>query len=738
MTPPLPTTPGTTPAPRLAQRGRARRVLLWTALMALLVVAQSLLVALSLNFESGRAQDDTERVATLAAAEIKRELMRQARELQALGFPLAEAEREVAVAALLRQRHGLERVERRGKDFAILRVQDTPYPPTLFAQMPRSELLTETQLACAAARIVGAPRFSRTYFVPMQGGQGTEVVDLCVPLSAAEGGGTLVGSFSLVRLLERLGDERAFSGHELTLVEPDGTRLARAGATRGAGVFVARQVIDLPGFSMQVRADGTRGRPSLVPNLTTALVVGLSLALFAVAALLARDGRRRAEAERALAEALALRRAMEDSLPTGLRARDLRGRVTYANPAFCAMVGLTPQQLLGPAAREGAGGDAAPPADDASEVQPYWPPEYVPEYRRRLSRRLQGQGYGPNEAREGVETVFMRSNGERFPVMVYEAPLVDGEGRQTGWMSAVVDLSAQRRVEELSRQQQERLQASARLATVGEMASLLSHELNQPLAAIASYASGSLNLMDGGMPEADPELRPMLRQALQRIAEQADRAGRVIKSVHAFVRRREQQHESIGAEDLFEAVLPLVRLQARKSGTRIEVRLPAGPARLPSVRCDRTMVEQVLLNLSRNGIQAMDAGTDPEQRLLVLAADPAEDGRRIVFTVADQGPGIPAEVAARLFTPFFTTRAEGMGLGLSLCRTVAEQHGGALDFGPGPQGRGTAFRFSLPVARAAAAEAAASQATPPGAFPRAAGIESGDTAGSEVLSSARP
>ncbi|MCE2909046.1 MAG: ATP-binding protein [Burkholderiaceae bacterium] len=738
MTPPLPTTPGTTPAPRLAQRGRARRVLLWTALMALLVVAQSLLVALSLNFESGRAQDDTERVATLAAAEIKRELMRQARELQALGFPLAEAEREVAVAALLRQRHGLERVERRGEDFAILRVQDTPYPPTLFAQMPRSELLTETQLACAAARIVGAPRFSRTYFVPMQGGQGTEVVDLCVPLSAAEGGGTLVGSFSLVRLLERLGDERAFSGHELTLVEPDGTRLARAGATRGAGVFVARQVIDLPGFSMQVRADGTRGRPSLVPNLTTALVVGLSLALFAVAALLARDGRRRAEAERALAEALALRRAMEDSLPTGLRARDLRGRVTYANPAFCAMVGLTPQQLLGPAAREGAGGDAAPPADDASEVQPYWPPEYVPEYRRRLSRRLQGQGYGPNEAREGVETVFMRSNGERFPVMVYEAPLVDGEGRQTGWMSAVVDLSAQRRVEELSRQQQERLQASARLATVGEMASLLSHELNQPLAAIASYASGSLNLMDGGMPEADPELRPMLRQALQRIAEQADRAGRVIKSVHAFVRRREQQHESIGAEDLFEAVLPLVRLQARKSGTRIEVRLPAGPARLPSVRCDRTMVEQVLLNLSRNGIQAMDAGTDPEQRLLVLAADPAEDGRRIVFTVADQGPGIPAEVAARLFTPFFTTRAEGMGLGLSLCRTVAEQHGGALDFGPGPQGRGTAFRFSLPVARAAAAEAAASQATPPGAFPRAAGIESGDTAGSEVLSSARP
>ena len=102
--------------------------------MALLVVAQSLLVALSLNYESGRAQDDTERVATLAAAEIKRDLLRQARELQALGLAQADAERDAAVAALLRQRQGLERVERRGEDLAILQVQDTPYPPTLFTQ----------------------------------------------------------------------------------------------------------------------------------------------------------------------------------------------------------------------------------------------------------------------------------------------------------------------------------------------------------------------------------------------------------------------------------------------------------------------------------------------------------------------------------------------------------------------------------------------------------------------------
>jgi two-component system sensor histidine kinase DctS len=182
-------------------------------------------------------------------------------------------------------------------------------------------------------------------------------------------------------------------------------------------------------------------------------------------------------------------------------------------------------------------------------------------------------------------------------------------------MSAVVDVSEQRRVEDLSRQQQERLQASARLATVGEMASLLSHELNQPLSAIASYAAGSLNLVE----QADEHTPALLRQALVRIAEQAERAGRVIKSVHDFVRRREQQHEAIGADRLFESVLPLVRLQARKSGARIEIDLPE---RAPQVRCDRTMVEQVLLTSHATG-SGMEESTPLEDRLLTLRAPDA-------------------------------------------------------------------------------------------------------------------
>jgi two-component system, LuxR family, sensor histidine kinase DctS len=145
------------------------------------------------------------------------------------------------------------------------------------------------------------------------------------------------------------------------------------------------------------------------------------------------------------------------------------------------------------------------------------------------------------------------------------------------------------------------------------MASLLSHELNQPLAAIASYASGSLNLLDDG--PTPPTPAPMLRQALERIAEQAERAGRVIKSVHDFVRRREQQHETIGADLLFEACCRWCGCRrARAARASRSTCPPQGAARA----CDRTMVEQVLLNLTRNGIQAMEADTPLAERVLTL------------------------------------------------------------------------------------------------------------------------
>ncbi|HEY6134294.1 MAG TPA: ATP-binding protein [Rubrivivax sp.] len=672
------------------RRRRWRRMLLWGALVLLLLVAQTLLVVLTVEFESSQAQEQTEAVATEVAADVKREATRAIQALQALAWSRdTQPAWEDRSRVLMQSRREILRLERRDASRVVIEGVDSPLGPPLFAHLTRAELDVEAELACAAARRSAAPSFSRSYFVPLEGGLGLEVMDLCLPVQ--ESGRTVgysVATLGLSHMMDAALGPAVARGYELSFVEGDRARLARAGAVRGAGVYAAERVVDLPGLSIRLRADSVAGRPSLIPNLTLALVLGLSIGLFAVVLLLARDVRRRALAERALAESLAFRQAMEDSLSTGLRARDRDGRITYVNPAFCGMVGFSAQEL------------------DGASVPPYWPPDRVEEYTRRQSLRLSGTAErGPT--REGFETVFMRKGGERFPVMVYDAPLVDGSGQQTGWMSAVVDVSGQRRAEDLARQQQERLQASARLATVGEMASLLSHELNQPLAAIASYAAGSQNLIE----RPDEQTLPLLKQALARIAEQAERAGRVIKSVHDFVRRREQHHESIGADRLFEAVLPLVRLQARKSGTRVDLDLPE---RAPLVRCDRTMVEQVLLNLARNGIQAMEEATPLEQRVLTLRARQTHP-RWVTVSVTDAGAGISREVAARLFTPFYSTRSEGMGLGLSLCRTVIEQHGGALDFEspfPAAGAGGTQFRFTLPAVADRAAPLPAHEPAP--------------------------
>ncbi|HVE52403.1 MAG TPA: ATP-binding protein, partial [Ramlibacter sp.] len=530
------------------------------------------------------------------------------------------------------------------------------------------------QQACSAARRISSHAYARSHFVPQADGLGLELMELCLPqVEVGRLVGFVVATYSLSDLLATQIGPQMGRSQEISFTEADGTRLAMHGlARRGQRVFSAQQLLDLPGSTMVLRMDSWRhAEPDLFPNVMTALVTVMSIALVTVLFMLGHDTRRRLRVEEDLADALAFRKAMEDSLVTGLRARDLQGRTTYVNPAFCQMVGFSSDELLG----------QGTPA-------PYWPPERAEDYRKRQEVRLAGHAAPP---REGFESVFMRKDGTRFPVLIIEAPLINAQGLQTGWMSAVLDISEQRRVEELSRASQERLQATARLATVGDMASLLSHELNQPLAAIASYANGSMNLLQHAPAPAQD-----LQVAMTRIAEQADRAGRVIKSVHDFVRRRDQAREALAPQALVDAILPLVNLQARKLGVRVDVRVAPG---LPRVLCDRTMVEQVLLNLARNAMQAMDEARIGAPRLVIQAqATPLTDaGKRwLEFSVADCGPGIPPEVRRQLFTPFFTTKEEGMGLGLSLCRTVVEQHGGQLVYEDNvPQG--TIFRFTLPA-----------------------------------------
>ncbi|WP_062363982.1 two-component system sensor histidine kinase NtrB [Variovorax paradoxus] len=656
-----------------------QRWFLWLILAVLVSALLVTVVWLAGRHEVEQVQATLDRDTADAVSDLRIGLQRNAQSLRATQAPgLDRTHWPEAAASLLREHREWLRLEWRDAALRPLEAVNTPYRMRLIAEDSRGADQSDVGLACAAARKLGAPAYSPSHYVPILGGGGVEVMELCVPIDA---GGFLVASYSLRDTLIELVGPTLTRGQEVAFTEADGTRLVALGTSRRTGtrVFTSQQLIDLPGAALMLRVDGWRAAPDLFPNVLTALVTAISIALVSVLVLLARDTRRRLRAERDLADALAFRKAMEDSVITGLRARDLQGRITYVNPAFCEMVGFSPEELMA-----GSGEDIE---------APYWPTELAHEYQQRQARRLAG-GMPP---REGFESVFMRKDGTRFPVLIFEAPLINAHRVQTGWMSAFIDISEQRRIEELSRASQERLQASARLATVGEMASLLSHELTQPLAAIASYATGSLNMLG---PHAKGE-QAEVAMAVRRIAEQADRAGQVIRSVHDFVRRRDRTREAVAPQALIDAVLPLVRLQARKLGVSIEVVLED---RLPAAVCDRTLVEQVLLNLARNAMQAMDTPDHRGERVLrlrvsrvVAVGGPgAEDARRwLEFAVADLGCGISEEVAGRLFTPFFTTRADGMGLGLSLCRTVVEQHGGVLVFEPN-RPRGTVFRFTLP------------------------------------------
>ena len=683
-----------------------RRWRLWGLLGLVVAGLLGVLIWLARNHEIDEVQRALDRENSGAVQALRQGLARRQQDLHGLATTQTQVDAWAPAALALLDRHrDWLRLEWRDAHLRLLAVADSPYYPAFTAADtgPQSQHLQRIRETCANAQRFDGAAYSESHFVQRPGGVGEEVMLLCLPISAGASagagmprGGYLLATYSLGGMLDAMLAPAYTQRQSVAFTELDGTRLAIQGAARRPGrLFVAQQVLDLPGTALVLRMEGGRQTPDTLPNVMTALVTGLSIALITVLLLLARDFRRRQQAEAELAEALAFRKAMENSLVTGLRARDLHGRITYVNPAFCDMVGFAPHELIGHAL----------PA-------PYWPPEHAQEYGERQAVRLTGVA----PPREGLESLFMRKDGTRFPVLIIEAPLIGAAGKHSGWMGAVLDLTAQRRAEEHSRASQERLAASARLATVGEMASLMSHELNQPLAAISSYATGSLNLLGDG-PAA---LVPIdeVRTALARIAEQAGRAGKVINSVHDLVRRRATRRQAVAPAALLDAVLPLIQLQARKLDIRVQVDCAAT---LPAVWCEPTVIEQVLLNLARNGMQAMTDSPMPRRLRLAVQPEPQAQGARarLRFAVADSGSGIADAVARQLFTPFFTTKAEGMGLGLSLCRTGIEQHGGTLTHAPA-QPRGTVFSFTLAPADAAHAPPAAPGETPAPPAPVAA------------------
>lgn len=420
---------------------------------------------------------------------------------------------------------------------------------------------------------------------------------------------------------------------------------------------------DPPGNGLTLTVTRFDSRTNLTANALVATIIAFSLLALASLFITRRHMIRRGVAEHALQEEHALRKAMEESLTVGMRARDHSGKIIYVNQAFCRMVGWPAEELVG----------CAPP-------MPYWLPE---DMERTLElHQLVLDGKAPPE---GFEIKFQRRGGERFDALVYEAPLIDSEGHHRGWMGSVVDITDRKRIEELSRQQTEKLSQTARLVTMGEMASTLAHELNQPLAAISSYATGSMKWLEKGKVNRDE-----LLAVFAKLSAQAQRAGQIIRRVREFVRKSEPHFAAVNMEELVSGTLEFVAPELRAQGITVE-RQTGKPA--PPCLGDRILLEQVLLNLIRNAIEAM-AQTPKRSRKLSIAH--RLGAGEVTTLISDRGPGLSPQMKEKLFVPFATTKAEGMGMGLNICRTIIEMHRGRLWFEDRPGG-GSIFAFTIPV-----------------------------------------
>ena len=262
---------------------------------------------------------------------------------------------------------------------------------------------------------------------------------------------------------------------------------------------------------------------------------------------------------------------------------------------------------------------------------------------------------------------------------------VEDVGQPLDLLSAV-DISERIEVLDSHKSQQEQLLFTSRLMSVGEMAATLAHELNQPLAAIVNYLNGSLRLVDqaGGPVQVE--------RALQAARTQAEHASAVIARVREFVRAREPRRSAHRVGRIADTVLELLRLEAERQQLCIELALPGD---LPDVYADRVMIEQVLLNLVKNAIEAMRE-TPGAERALRVEGRVNLDGD-VEVRVVDRGTGLSKAQQDQLFSPFFTTKADGLGIGLAICRSIIEYHEGRMFFEPAP-GSGSVFGFTLPVA----------------------------------------
>jgi hypothetical protein len=666
-------------------------------------------------------------------------------------------------------------------------IRDAAPIKTGYWNIGKSLAPTEQEQGLIAARNSGRPMYGNAYISERSG----PTLELFVPIPHGRNFlGAMVATYPVSGMLRHLVPAWFSEKYHLSFTGAGNRLLAENSAARPHDEGLSYSLnFDPPGNGMQMHVVAYRTDTSLAKILSILLIVGLSLLVVWSLWSLRNSLARRIRAEDALRAESNFRKAMEESMPTGMRAIDMHGRITYVNAAFCKMVGHPQEELIG-----------------ATAPFPYWNPEDTAEHWRNLQRSLAGE-----PPRSGIESRFRRKNGEVFDVRLYEAPLVDSSGRQAGWMASIHDITEQRRaraeleashqrfmavlegldtaiyvadleadeilfankafkniygydavgrncwqvtsachpdparfmaearklaphqtplelhdtelqngvnghwyqlreraiqwvdgrvvrmeiatdvtdrmnMEELNNKQLERLEQTSRLVTMGEMASSLAHELNQPLSAIANYNMGCVNRLQAN------DYRPEeLLAAMQKASAQAERAGKIIRRVRDFVKKSEPNRGAVEIADVIEEVIGFAEMDARKAGVRIGVSVPPD---LPAAYADKIMIEQVLLNLVKNGIEAMHDTPRSERELALSARANGKDF--IEIKVADRGHGVLVEQREKLFAPFYTTKPEGMGMGLNICRSIIEFHHGRL-WAVANSGGGSVFSFTLPV-----------------------------------------
>lgn len=675
--------------------------------------------------------------------------------------------------------------------------------------MPQANQSNAPEVAFQSAKERRQPFYS----APFADNVGTTVFQIQVPLIDRTGfSGVVIAEYSVEALLRYYVPTEVASRHAIAVLDSleqvvsstvtpmPGQRIQRAS--------IVHEVPLTPALNgLVLRGQGYRTSIGLISNTLFWMVVALSILTVWMLLGTWKHMRRRLQIQTALASETNFRRAMENSMLTGMRAMDMESRISYVNPAFCAMTGFSEAELIG----------RKPPF-------PYWPPDRYEENARLLQQEIQGRSPAG-----GAEVKVMRKDGTTFDARMYVSPLVDTKGKQSGWMTSMTniteakrvrdqlsasherfttvlegldaavsvlsvqqgellfanrsyrlwfgadpaghallagsklgrgtapgelseideevddytglpaqhlteagsdprevwvdslemwfdvrsrylqwtdgrlaqmliatDITVRRHAEALAAQQAEKAQVTSRLMTMGEMASSVAHELNQPLTAITNYCNGMVSRVRNDAIQKDD-----LLAALEKTAKQAQRAGQIIHRIRNFVKRSEPQRQLATAADIVEDAVELAGIELRRRNVAIHTYVAQ---RLPQLMVDPILIEQVLMNLLKNAAEAIDNASLPVSRrhieLRVVPKHTAEIGGHIEFSVTDMGPGLPEEVIARMYEAFFSTKVDGMGIGLGLCRSIVESHQGRIraeNLYNGAAIVGCRFAFTIPV-----------------------------------------